>query len=38
MRLLHLLEDDTMKINEVQMQEAEPNYEVMKIYRLHYLE
>ena len=28
MRLLHLLEDDTMKINEVQMQEAEPNYEV----------
>ena len=28
MRLLHLLEDNTMKINEVQMQEAEPNYEV----------
>ena len=28
MRLLHLLEDDTMKINEVQMQEATPNYEV----------
>jgi hypothetical protein len=28
MRLLHLLEDDTMKINEVHMQEAEPNYEV----------
>ncbi len=27
MRLLHLLEDDTMKINEVQIQEAEPNYE-----------
>ncbi len=28
MRLLHLLEDDTMKINEVHMQEATPNYEV----------
>ena len=28
MRLLHLLEDDKMKINEVQMQEATPNYEV----------
>jgi len=28
MRLLHLLEDDTMKINELQMQEATPNYEV----------
>ncbi len=28
MRLLHLLEDDTMKINEVQMHEAEPDYEV----------
>ena len=27
MRLLHLIEDNTMKINEVQMQEAEPNYE-----------
>ena len=28
MRLLHLIGDDTMKINEVHMQEAEPNYEV----------
>ena len=27
MRLLHLLEDNTMKIDEVQIQEAEPNYE-----------
>lgn len=28
MRLLHLLEDDKMKMNEVEMQEATPNYEV----------
>jgi len=28
MRLLHLLEDDKMKMNEVHMQEATPNYEV----------
>ena len=28
MRLLHLIEDDTMKMNEVEMQEATPNYEV----------
>lgn len=27
MRLLHLIEDNTMKIDEVQIQEAEPNYE-----------
>ena len=28
MRLLQIIEDNTMKINEVQVQEATPNYEV----------